>query len=71
MSEAIRDSRIASIVIGLETEVSIFSKILHVRFVWTIRKVTSEESGGVEVRAALALLRSRGRLRRIVERLAD
>ena len=33
---AIRDSRIAGIVVGSETEASIFifSKIRHVRFVW-------------------------------------
>ena len=33
----IRDSRIAGVVIGSGTEVSIFSKILHVGFAWINR----------------------------------
>lgn len=41
----IRDSRIAGVVIGSGTEVSIFSKILRVRFVWTTGKVKFGKEG--------------------------
>jgi hypothetical protein len=44
-ADPIRDSRIAGVVIVSETEVSIFSKILHVRFVWTKRRLGEINSG--------------------------
>jgi hypothetical protein len=42
---AIRDSRIASIVVGSGTEVNIFSKILQVRLVWINRGLARLRQG--------------------------